>query len=501
MANQPVLWKQSPASISIPTARDVAALLFRQSRVILIVFAVLMAGVVLSGLWIPTYKSHMKLMVRHQRLDAIVTPEANVSQQFNADAVNDEDLNSEAELLNDEDVLKTVVLETGLEKKSGEKLSDARNDTEEQVRIAQAVRKLGKQLSIEAVRKTNIITVQYQSRDRAMAAKVLLALAHAYTDKHLELQRPSGEFLFFDQQTEHYRKGMLQAQKDLADFTKEHNVVSATAERDFALQRMSEFASSADQSQTQAAELEKRIAKLQGQLQTSHPRITTMVRTGENPMLMQQLKATLLNLQLKKTELLTQYQPDYPLVREVEQQIVNANAAITAEEEKPSREETTDQDPNYEWINSELTKAETELAGLHAREAEARSISSQSQRQGRTLDGDGVLQENLLHQAKTQEDNYLLYQRKSEEARISDALDRRGILNVAIAEPPTVPILPEHSVLSIGLLAFFFAGIASVSAGCVVDFLDPSFRTPDELAGFLQAPVLAALPMSSHKSV
>ncbi len=499
MANEPVLWKQGPTTASLPTLRDIAAILFRQSRVILVVFAIVLFGVAVSGIWIPAYKAHMKILVRHQRLDAVVTPQANVPAQFNGDEVSEEDLNSEAELLGDEDLLRKVVIETGLDKPD-KPHSVSLTGNAEQIRIAKAVRTLSKQLSIEPVRKSNIITVQYQSRDRAMAARVLTALANAYTAKHLELARPSGEFVFFDQQMEHYRKGLLDAQRQLADFTQTHNVVSAQMERDFALQRMSEFNTSADQSQTQAAELEKRIAKLKAQLLSTHPRITTAVRTSENPQLMQQLKATLLNLQIKRTELLTQYQSDYPLVREVNQQIADAHAAISAEEAKPLREETTDQDPNYEWISTELTKAQTELAGLQARESSARSIAGESQQRGRTLDQDDVLQQNLLRQEKTQEDNYLLYQRKSEEARISDALDRRGILNVAIAEPPRVPTLPERSPLAVGMLAFFLAGIVSLSTGCIVDFLDPSFRTPDELAGFLESPVLAALPKGNHPS-
>ena len=44
---------------------------------------------------------------------------------------------------------------------------------------------------------------------------------------------------------------------------------------------------------------------------------------------------------------------------------------------------------------------------------------------------------------KTAEDNYLLYLRKREEARISDALDGKKIVNVTIAEAATVPVLPS----------------------------------------------------------
>ena len=88
--------------------------------------------------------------------------------------------------------------------------------------------------------------------------------------------------------------------------------------------------------------------------------------------------------------------------------------------------------------------------------------------------------------------------RKEEEARINDALDRGGILNVAIAEPPTVPALPARSFWLYGLLSVFLAGTGSVGLAFTSDFLDPSFRTPDEVAAFLESPVLASLPKNGR---
>ena len=76
---------------------------------------------------------------------------------------------------------------------------------------------------------------------------------------------------------------------------------------------------------------------------------------------------------------------------------------------------------------------------------------------------------------------------KREEARISDALDQRGILNVSLAEQPVVPALPKRSPLSVALLTLLLAGTFSLSTAFVLDFMDPTFRTPDELAGYLGA--------------
>jgi capsular polysaccharide biosynthesis protein len=84
---------------------------------------------------------------------------------------------------------------------------------------------------------------------------------------------------------------------------------------------------------------------------------------------------------------------------------------------------------------------------------------------------------------------------KAQEERISDALDENRILNVSVAEAPTIPSLPAKpnwpwSMALGGLLA----SLASVGLGFASDYFDPSLRTPDELERVLDLPVIAALP-------
>jgi uncharacterized protein involved in exopolysaccharide biosynthesis len=473
----------------LPTSRDVLTILFRQRRAMLMAFAVVLVAAAVSGLWVPKYETQMKIMVRRQRSDAIVTSSANApSQQFN-DQVSEEDLNSEVELLNSEDLLRKVVIATGL---SGANGSPTERDSE--IRIAKAVRQLSKDLKIEPLRKTNVISVSYQSRDPKMAARVLASLATAYMEKHLEVHRSPGEFKFFDQQMRQYQQGLDQAQAKLTDFTKKTGVVSADLERDSALRQANDFDSAASQARSSLLETEKRVGALQNQLQSMKPRITTVVRTSDNPQLFDQMKSTLLNLELKRTDLLSKFAPTYPLVQEVDQQIAETKSAISAEESKPIRDESSDRDPDYQWVKDELTKAQAELTGLKSRAASASSTAAQYHEAAERLDQNALVQQDLVRAAKTQEENYLLYVHKREEARISDALDQRGIVNVALAEQPVVPALPTKSPLNIAMFTLLLAGIFSLSIAFVVDFMDPSFRTPDELANYLGAPVLAALP-------
>jgi uncharacterized protein involved in exopolysaccharide biosynthesis len=473
---------------SLPTSRDVVAMLYRQRRVVLGAFALVLIATALSGVWVAKYESQMKILVRRQRTDVLATSANEYTQQVN-DQVSEQDLNSEVELLNSKDLLRNVVIATGLSGATG-----PATDRDTEIRIAKAIRSLSSQLKIEPLRKSNVISVSYQSRDPQMSAKVLSALATAYMEKHLEMHRSTGEFKFFDQQMRQYQQGLDQAQAKLTDFTKSTGVVSADLERDAALRQANDFDALARQARTALLETQQRVATLQNQLQTMKPRMVTTVRTLDNSALGDQLKTTLLNLQLKKTDLLTKFDPSYPLVKDVDQQIAETKSAISAEESKPIREESSDRDPSYQWVRDELTRAQAELSGLATRSASSAAIAAQYHDSARRLDQNGLVQQDLERAAKTQEENYLLYVHKREEARISDALDQRGILNVSLAEQPVVPVLPTKSPVAIAMFALLLAGVFSLSTAVIVDFMDPSFRTPDELANYLGAPVLAALP-------
>jgi len=474
------------------TLRDVTAVLFRQKRILLISFVIIVLLVVLSGALTPSYMAEMKILVRRERVDPVVTSQPNTPQVVQEE-ITESELNSEVELLNSQDLLRKVVIANSLQSKQ-HSWRGMFGKASEEVSIARAVRQLAKGLKAEPLRKTNMISVSFDSSDPDLAARVLNSLGGFYLEKNLQVHRPSGEFGFFDRQTEQLRKGLNSAESRLTDFTREQGVVSAQLERDLTLQKASELQASLTQTQAAIAETEQRIQTLEQQAASVPPRLTTQLRTADNPQLLQQMKSSLLALELKKTELLYKFEPTYRPVVELEQQISETRAAIAGETNAPVRDETTDQNPVFEWVKSELAKAITDLSGLKARAAAIQAALVKYRGGARALQQAAIVQEDLQRTAKTQEENYLLYQRKGEEARINDALDRGGILNVAIAEPPTVPALPDRSFLYYCLLGVLLATTVSTGLAFAVDFLDPSFRTPDEVSCFLESPVLASIP-------
>jgi len=361
-------------------------------------------------------------------------------------------------------------------------------------RVERAARRLGKKLKAEPVKKTNLIAISYAADDPQVAAKVLRSLANAYLEKHTAVHRPSGESHFFEQQTQESRRHLEESQQRLLRFAAGHGVVEAVQQRDLALHRLSEVDASARQTRIELAETEQRARELQDQLSKLPERTTTQMRTADNPELLKALKSSLLDLQLKRTQLLTKFEPNHRLVQEVEQQIAETQGAIAAETLTPVRDETTDKNPQFEWAKSELQRAQVQAKALQAREA-ATTVQEAAYRAMAEKFGEAaIVQDDLINSEKAAQENYLLYVKKEEEARMDDALDERGIVNAAIAEQPEVPALPVLSAWAVLAIGLAVAGTAGAGAAFVADYIDPAFRNPDDVMEYLEAPVLASLP-------
>jgi uncharacterized protein involved in exopolysaccharide biosynthesis len=480
-----------------PTLRELAMVLFRQGRVFVGVTSFVLVVAIFYAIVGASYRAHLQVLVRRGRSDPPATAQPNAPPDFSRVEVSEEELNSEVELLKDDDVLRRVVEANDLA--SHDWLRWLRPHEEWAAKVERAAKKLSKRLDVEAVKKTDVIAISYDASDPQTAARVLQSLASLYLEKHMEVHRPGGQFHFFDEQAAESRRQLEEAERKLVDFADAHNVVVAAQQRDLVLQRMNDVEASYRQTQLQMAEAQHRVRELQAQLGKLPERTVTQVRTADNPELLRALKASLLDLELKRTQLLTKFEPSNRQVQEIDQQIAQTKASVANEKFTPVRDETTDQDVNYEWAKAELQKAEVEKKGFEGKEATATAQLADYQVLARQLGQDAVVQDDLTSSEKAAEENYLLYVKKREEARMGDALDQGGIVNVAIAEKPVVPALPVWPPALVMLVGFVGSVASGTGAAFAADYFDPALRTPEEVFACLEIPVLASLPEGTGK--
>jgi uncharacterized protein involved in exopolysaccharide biosynthesis len=268
-----------------------------------------------------------------------------------------------------------------------------------------------------------------------------------------------------------------------------------------AIQKLSELEAAHRQIRIEMAEARQRILELEELLTKLPQRTITQIRTSENAELLRSLKASLLDLQLKRTQLLTKFEPNHRLVQEVDQQIGEAKAAIAVESASPLRDETSDKNVNYEWASSGLQSAQVQWKALQARQVATLEQAAAWRSIAGKLGEDAITQDDLLGARNAAQENYLLYIKKREEARMNDALDERGIVNVAIAEEPVAPALPVSSVWSILAMGWMGAALAGGAAAFAADYLDPAFRDSEDVVNCLNLAVLASLPTSGNSKL
>jgi protein tyrosine kinase modulator len=492
------------------SVRDLLVIVFRHIWLIILSFlAMSLAAVGFALVKQNTYESHMKILVKRERVDPLVTAEMGASPIANT-GVSSVEVASEIELLRSNDLLVKVVVASGLDQLKDEDswqdrilaLIWPKDDTQEsaadkEIKIAVLAQGLSVDLQIQPLTTSNLISVSYSHKDPEVAARVLNKLASLYLEKHLAVHRPAGTLEFFQQETARYRKGLADIEARMSDFSQSRGVISPEAEKEKLVNTIGEFQVKAKEAQASIAETQERIRSLKTQLASTPSRETTSIRTAENTGVVNQLKSRLSEFELKRIELLGKYEPGYRLVQELDSQIAQTKALLAEEEKVSTKDETSDWNPMYRMLNQTLATAQTELASYRARYSATVEHIRALQLEAQELERKEVAYHDLTRAQKMAEDNYQLYVKKLEESRISNAMDERRIVNVSLVEEATKPFAPVPTKRSLMVVAgSFLAGLSSLGLAFVRDFLDPTIRTPDEVKAILQIPVLAALPKS-----
>jgi uncharacterized protein involved in exopolysaccharide biosynthesis len=484
---------ESDSDLSV---RDMIAPLFRRKRLIIVVFLSVFGFVVLlAAVKGPAFASHMAILVNRERLDPLVSTEATTQMISPGNPVTAEEINSEVELLKSRDLLEQVVLANGLAKPSeGFSLGKLLHpDQSEENRIARAVKGMASQLKIEAKIKTNIIEIAYSSSDPRLSYGVLKSLGDLYAAKHEAVHRPAGSYQFFAKETQKYHDELENAESKLRQFGKQNGVAAPEEQRtNLALQAANSVGLQHLAEQSIAAD-EERIRNDQKQIGVTPPRAPTTQASSAADRRIDDLNASLLAAQTKRSQLAVKYDPSYPLMQEADLEINQIKVALSQAEVTRYVTETTDRDPTFELLREDIVKSQADLAAQRANlNATGHSIHS-IQGQMVKLDQLSIEQQDLLRDAKAAENNYLLYLAKREQELTTDALDRTRIANVAIAVPPAIPVLPVFSWPVIILMASGAAVFLSFGTAYLVDYTDSSFHNPAQVIDMMGIPVVISV--------
>jgi uncharacterized protein involved in exopolysaccharide biosynthesis len=476
------------------SVKAVVEALFRHRTLFLATVGLVLAATVLVTLLTPrTYESEMNFLVRNARPDYLISPERSTGQILQQN-VTEERINSEIDVLRSKDVADVVVDADWNTKPLAER-------TESQIRDHEkAVLEFSKHLTVEPLRKSNVIRVAYVAGSPRVATDTVEHLLAAFMAKQHEIEHSSGATSFFASEAARYKQELDAAQASLAGYQQSNQLVSLPDKENTLEGQINGLEDSIRSTQAQVTEAGQRVVSSKSQLSQLPARLSTQQRSVPNTQAVEQLTAILTNYQNKRTELLTRYLPSDRLITEVDQQIATTSAALATARTTNGQESTTDLNPVYQQVRAGLASSTTDLAALRGRLADLTAQRERLKQQLAQVEGSTVDYSTLQSRVAELQSNYQLYSQKKNEAQIAEAMDQQQLVNVAVAERPTFSAKPYRPVVLVNLaMGLLTALLLAASAVFFAELGRDTIASPQELEAVSTVPVLATIPVMSEQ--
>ena len=439
------------------------------------------------------YASEMKVLVQNTREIGAVSSNREASSQGSGEN-NDTDarVNSEIELLSDSDLMEhlvqyrsTLLPEEGPAPAPGSKL------------MARAIGHMVGRFDFEPVKKSAVFTITYIDISPETAQKVLRELERTYLEKHVKLSRPAGAFTLFSDQATAYDRRVGKAEERLVNFQDENQFISLEKDKaalDDNLHTL-EVTTLAEQAQLQS--LNGQIKTLNGRLHASEERITTVITSTPNQQGIQNLIATLVDLQNRRIHLSTNFRSNDRNIVDLDEQIRSTEAALDELRGRNGTQTSTDNNPTVLELRRQVEDLLVQRSGvtesLRVHQAQEDDYSKRLTRLRQITPENNQLERELADMRGMNQS----ISEKRDSAQVEDLLDAGEFGNIAVAQQPTFSRQHVKPRLSVNLL---LGGVTAVFLCAAALLLLESTRstvlTAMDLENFAEAPVLATVPES-----
>ncbi len=338
-----------------------------------------------------------------------------------------------------------------------------------------AERKLANEIKtnirVSAVPNTRMIEVRFLSPDPNSAANVVNTLASTFIEENFKTRYESimraSDWL--QRQLADLQTKVETSQEKLVKYQKENEILGIDEKQNIIAQKLDEL--NKELTQAQGDRIQKEAAFKQAQSGSYE-----ISGGGQQYGMMDKLRSQEADLKSQLAQLTTQFGPSYPKVREVSNQLAQVQTSILQENSKIGSRLKRD----YETA---MQREKLLQAALDQQKQEANKLNERA------------IQYNLLK--RDVETNRQLYEgllQKLKEAGVAAGLKSGNIRIVDRAEVPRAPSKPDiPRNLALALILGLTGG---VGLAYLLEAIDNTVRTPEQVAQVAALPSLGIIPLS-----
>jgi len=453
--------------------QSLLSILNKRKKMIITLFVIIAGSISGAGfVFNKVYRATSKVIVRYEDENEKAYLYGNYQS---GSRIGYDRLSSEALILKTRSIIEPVVNKLHLDQpEDGRTLAIA-----DQVRAHdEAIEKLMTNIKVEREKDTNVLSVNYEDTNPALAARVVEEVVASYAQQRPTFDRNERAVEFFDQQLDKIKNELNELGTREAEEKHRRQFLSADHQTQILFQELADFDKELTQVRAERISKESKLTVIREQLRKSGDIAIPSTETSDSPSKEDYLTELLkkkLELELKEAYLSEKYKDEYP-------ELANIKAALKTTRSK---------------VRTEVERlVEEEQAGLRALLAEEQALAyKMNQVAGKIAD----LSHNQLELDKITigkkdlEQVYSMLIRQREEAKIAQS-KQEYMVQVRVIEPavkPYKPVKPNRPLyIAIGIL---LGMVVSLGFVLFIESFDHSLNTAEDAQNALGLPILASI--------
>lgn len=356
------------------------------------------------------------------------------------------------------------------------------NDLAEATRLEPYVSSIQAGLKVEPVKEerlqftgTRLISIKFAHASPMVAAKVANAIADTFVLSNLEQKTKftstTGDFL--QQRIAELQSQIRNDEERLINYAKGHEILSLDAAQNTVVDRLAGL-----NKQLLEAENERKMAEAAYRVNKEPGAAAVLAASGAKEGGARELESQLAMLKQKREQLLTENTEEWPEVKEVQKQIALVEKQI--------------QDANSNVVMTESKALEMRYHQALQREQALRTAFDEQRGATRNQNEAAINYHIIQQEIETNKGllDGLLQRAKENDVILAGTPNNLHITDYAI--PPRTPIGPNR--LQGILLAFIFSFGFGVCLSVMLEYLDDSVRSTEDVSKVLRLPTLATIP-------
>jgi polysaccharide biosynthesis transport protein len=326
-------------------------------------------------------------------------------------------------------------------------------------------------LAVEPVAQTNLVIIRYKHTDPELAQKIADTLASVFVTNNLERQESGTSKAAQDlgQEIAKYQEQIKKKQQDIFTYAKTYELpLSEAPTSNLRQQRVSTYSSQLLEAENQKRSLQ---AAYDAAKSSPDPFANPEVQKDERIL---SLRQKISDLKDKESALLQKYTPEWPDVQQVQAQI----KALDIELKKAPGEVLAS-------MKAKADAASAQLAGLQSAYTRESGLTAQQTK--------NVIELASMRADLASDQQYLntLLQKRRE----LNAVSGTGGTSVSVSNPSRLPHAPvgPYRMRTI-MIAFVLSLVAGIGLAFLLDFLDDTIKSVDDISRYINLPSLALIP-------